>query len=189
MVKTFENKEILLKEESVQALAENIEKTKALQKEDEDLIFIKSLLENRKERINETPIEKKGQEKDSATEPNNEEQNVEEIKYEVNQEESREPQLQEETTEKDKYDYEEMYMKTFGTKPYKKIEQNNVSIFENIENYKVREYKIVGIVFKTYIVIEMEEEMYIIDQHAAHERIMYEKIKKNYCSGGEKESQ
>ena len=35
----------------------------------------------------------------------------------------------------------------------------------------------------------MKNEMYIIDQHAAHERIMYEKIKKNYYSGGEKDSQ
>ena len=43
--------------------------------------------------------------------------------------------------------------------------------------------------FTTYIIIEIKDEMYIIDQHAAHERIMYEKIKKNYYSNEEKESQ
>ena len=36
---------------------------------------------------------------------------------------------------------------------------------------------------------KVTDEMYIIDQHAAHERIMYEKIKKNYYSNGEKEAQ
>ena len=79
-----------------------------------------------------------------------------------------------------------MYEKTFGVKPYKKIENNNVTIFENIPEYQKPEYKIVGIVFNTYIVIEIKDEMYIIDQHAAHERNMYEKIKKNYYSGEEK---
>ena len=37
-----------------------------------------------------------------------------------------------------------------------------------------------GISFKTYIMIEIENELYLIDQHAAHERIMYEQIKNNY---------
>ena len=35
----------------------------------------------------------------------------------------------------------------------------------------------------------MDKEMYIIDQHAAHERIMYEKVKKNYYSDLSKDSQ
>lgn len=50
-------------------------------------------------------------------------------------------------------------------------------------------YRIVGIVFSTYIIIEFAGEMYIIDQHAAHERIMYEKVKKNYYSDTDKDSQ
>ena len=35
----------------------------------------------------------------------------------------------------------------------------------------------------------MGNEMYIIDQHAAHERVLYEEIKKNYYQTAEKESQ
>ncbi len=44
------------------------------------------------------------------------------------------------------------------------------------------EYRYVGNVFNTYIIIEIKERMYIIDQHAAHERLLYENIKKNYYS-------
>lgn len=92
------------------------------------------------------------------------------------------------------FNFNEMYSKTFG----KKIEEpkedipnfENISIFEDDEKYeKIPEYKYCGTVFSTYIIIEMNKEMYIIDQHAAHERIMYEKIKKNYYNGGEKDSQ
>lgn len=43
-------------------------------------------------------------------------------------------------------------------------------------------YKYVGQVFDTYIIIQIKEKMYIIDQHAAHERLLYEEIKKEYYS-------
>src|SRR5699024_2754125 len=65
----------------------------------------------------------------------------------------------------------------------------NVSIFEKLPENKIPEYKYVGIAFSTYIIIEMNSELYIIDQHAAHERIMYEKIKANYYSDDHKDSQ
>lgn len=45
---------------------------------------------------------------------------------------------------------------------------------------KKGDYKIVGIAFKTYVILEMDKDLYIIDQHAAHERIMYEKIRENF---------
>ncbi len=43
-------------------------------------------------------------------------------------------------------------------------------------------YKYVGSLFDTYILIEIEEKLYIIDQHAAHERLLYEQIKEIYYS-------
>ena len=47
------------------------------------------------------------------------------------------------------------------------------------EEKKTEEYKICGCVFDTYIIIEQEENMLLIDQHAAHERIKFEEIRKN----------
>lgn len=43
-------------------------------------------------------------------------------------------------------------------------------------------YKYIGQVFDTYIIIQIKEKMYIIDQHAAHERLLYEQIKQAYYS-------
>ena len=39
-------------------------------------------------------------------------------------------------------------------------------------------YRIVGQVFDTYIIVESQGEMILIDQHAAHERMYFEKLKK-----------
>ena len=41
-------------------------------------------------------------------------------------------------------------------------------------------YKYIGILFRTFIIIEVENEIFLIDQHVAHERVLYEKIKENY---------
>ncbi len=103
-------------------------------------------------------------------------------------------------------DFDEMYALTFGRpkKEDKKIEEEdaeykvksdelktteNLSIFDKLPQNKTPEYKYIGIAFSTYIIIEMNNELYIIDQHAAHERIMYEKIKANYYSDTNKDSQ
>ena len=110
--------------------------------------------------------------------------------------------------EADSTNFEEMYAKMFGKLPMESTqlqEENklkeeaqeyhftdndieNISLFSNNIN-SIPTYKFIGIAFSKYIIIEIEKEMYIIDQQAAHERIMYEKIKKNYYSDGPRESQ
>ncbi|MDR1440130.1 MAG: hypothetical protein LBJ10_09035 [Clostridiales bacterium] len=42
--------------------------------------------------------------------------------------------------------------------------------------------KVVGQVFGTYILLENRDTMAIIDQHAAHERIVFERLKAQYAS-------
>lgn len=37
-------------------------------------------------------------------------------------------------------------------------------------------YRVIGVLFNTYILIEAEDALIMIDQHAAHERLMYEKF-------------
>lgn len=40
------------------------------------------------------------------------------------------------------------------------------------------EYKLIGQVFDTYWLVQFQENLYIIDQHAAHERVLYERTLK-----------
>lgn len=47
---------------------------------------------------------------------------------------------------------------------------------ENFLKRDVRaDYKLIGQVFETYWLVEYKDSLYIIDQHAAHERVLYEK--------------
>lgn len=48
---------------------------------------------------------------------------------------------------------------------------------QNQTMFEMQAHKIVGILFHTYIVVESGEDAYFIDQHAAHERLLYDKFK------------
>lgn len=50
-------------------------------------------------------------------------------------------------------------------------------IFTSPEN--IIEHKIIGQLFTTYWIVELKDKYYIIDQHAAHERVLYDKIIKS----------
>ncbi|MDO5555411.1 MAG: DNA mismatch repair endonuclease MutL [Clostridia bacterium] len=108
------------------------------------------------------------------------------------------------SNEKIQEDFDEMYVKTFGKLPETNEQQHeheksntidltsieNVSVYEDKSLYtNIPNYKYIGVFFSTYIVIEIKDEIYIIDQHAAHERIMYEKVKKNFYNSQGKDSQ
>ena len=69
--------------------------------------------------------------------------------------------------------------------------QNNSSEIkaEISKNKEKLDYKFIGVVFKTFIIIEIKDELYFIDQHAAHERVLYEQVKDSYNSGKSPETQ
>lgn len=48
------------------------------------------------------------------------------------------------------------------------------------KNLFFRDYKIIGQVFRTYWIVEQGECLYLIDQHAAHERILYEELMRKF---------
>ncbi len=54
---------------------------------------------------------------------------------------------------------------------------------------KTLEYRIVGEVFNSYVIVERGDVMLLIDKHAAHERILFEKLKAGMKNSGERASQ
>ena len=43
----------------------------------------------------------------------------------------------------------------------------------------IREHRLIGQLFDTYWLVEFHEKLYIIDQHAAHEKVLYERMMRN----------
>ncbi len=68
-------------------------------------------------------------------------------------------------------------------------EQEGVELGQKAEQQAIRaniDFKIVGQIFGTYIIVQMDNDMLLIDQHAAHERMYFERLmedwqNKNFC--------
>jgi len=141
---------------------------------------------------------------EEKTEENDEVENDEEVV-----EESPAPAPVTEPEEEKELSFEEMYKKLFGrdvSAGQKEYEEKlkakdaeyasiqpvgeNESLFDNEEGGKAAsKYKYIGIAFKTYIMFTKDDDLYFMDQHAAHEKILFERVKANYNKDGEKDSQ
>lgn len=57
-----------------------------------------------------------------------------------------------------------------------------LDLFENslLTEKKRRNFNVLGQIFKTYWLIEFEDKLYVMDQHAAHEKVKYETFIKKY---------
>lgn len=63
------------------------------------------------------------------------------------------------------------------TTNYPKVTKQMSMFEEHMVEKSVRdEIKIIGQVFDTYWILEYEDKMYMIDQHAAHEKVLYERM-------------
>ena len=69
------------------------------------------------------------------------------------------------------------------TKPEPSLTETpkQMELFEDhlLTREAMQKYKVVGQVFETYWLVEYDNSLYIIDQHAAHERVLYEKTLKS----------
>lgn len=52
-----------------------------------------------------------------------------------------------------------------------------------VEESKIPYYKIIGEAFNSYVMVELRDKMLMIDKHAAHERIIFENMKRNMQKG------
>ncbi|MEE1245228.1 MAG: DNA mismatch repair endonuclease MutL [Acutalibacteraceae bacterium] len=63
-------------------------------------------------------------------------------------------------------------------KPQTVTPKTNVDIEKTITEEETPEITVIGEVFKTYIIAQMGDSIFMIDKHAAHERIIFNKLKK-----------
>lgn len=82
---------------------------------------------------------------------------------------TKETELNSQEQQKDNYEIREL----------EDFKDEGKSLIERDEKRKI-DYKYIGIIFRTYIVVEIGKDLFLIDQHAAHERVLYERIKQNY---------
>lgn len=177
--------------------------------------YLKGYNKNKEEKVEEVKSEKIDIETPKIEETKTEEaNNVPEEKQTEDAKENKietgnteEADKKEEITQNEDLSFEEMYKKLFGRnieeakKQYdeKKAEEAKDSIISPITNSEISlfekegedntpAYRFIGFAFEKYIILTMNNELYILDQIAAREKIIYEKVRRNYYSSN-KDSQ
>ncbi len=167
-----------------------------------------SEVENKASETNISQIENKASETDKNVESNQVNETDKNVESNQVNETDKNIENNAENNKENEETFEEMYKRLFGRDindakkeyaekqakeeekyPISPITGEEISMFEKEGIDKNPQYKFIGIAFKTYIILTMGDDLYILDQHAAHERIMYEKVKANYYSDGEKDCQ
>ena len=65
--------------------------------------------------------------------------------------------------------------------PYKNAQQMELLPKERVISEKARkQYRLIGSIFNTYWMFSYQEKLYFVDQHAAHEKVTYEKLVRQY---------
>lgn len=60
------------------------------------------------------------------------------------------------------------------------VQDKYISNFNSLPDNNDDKYKLIGVLFSTFIIVEKDDMVYLIDQHAAHERILYERFMSKY---------
>lgn len=166
--------------------------------------FVKETVKNA---LNETVLIREYQEenplKDSETEENSDSQKEKERAPEPFEEKRIQRETQPTNLVRETADYQmnkilgnAKQSQTFLSKPYKTgdniIKQDTKPIIKKVEqmelfstaleednNNRLTGLKIIGQVFDTYWIVEFEDSIYFVDQHAAHEKVNYESFVDN----------
>ena len=99
--------------------------------------------------------------------------------YEVKNEEYGNTYIDNSYTNIDSFKDEE-YVQPLAQEQLTKEEPYQETLFENDESSQIPDLKPIGQILKTYIVCDGPDGLYLIDQHAAGERINYEKYEREF---------
>ena len=206
--KLIEDETILKSQEILRKLQDM--KEKMLQENKKITEELDKEIQTENEEIIEEPITEEKIHQEEPTKHEEKEPNG--IKYNITENDSTNTKTEELSTQynvtENKPEFDEMYLKTFGTKPIKKEEieekneeqekeetlddiatTENVSIFEETPEQNKINYKFIGMAFEKYVILEIENEVYLLDQKVAEERILYESIINSINSGENGNSQ
>ncbi|MBE5941395.1 MAG: DNA mismatch repair endonuclease MutL [Lachnospiraceae bacterium] len=141
---------------------------------DRTLDRVESKIEPKTEaKIDSRTIEEKPEEKTEAK--------IDSRTIEEKPEEKTEAKIDSRTEERTEVGIKELHVKpTEKTveKPFIQNEQLAMPVEQFLSEGARKKHRLIGQVFKTYWMIEYDEKMYIVDQHAAHEKVMFERLMK-----------